>query len=420
MRWWASTAALLALALGASGCSDPAAPAGGSSGGSTSGATGGMTTTSGTNDVGNSIDPSSSSTALGSSDSSSSGGRLELPERLLVTADWRARRLSIVDLETFASGAGRDASLVGEVDLSMYEPGPLQVELSSSGERALVSISPGFFDGIVGNTIGASDIPLDGVLLVVDLATVSVLAELPTAHVPMGLAIAADDRIAYSANYGHSDAPGTTLSVIDLEALVVVEDIEVGARPEQVSLSSDGALGILNLAGDGTVRVFETQDPAGTMSEPLAVSGDPSDVDFIDGTSLAVVANSLSPQNYAVVDVVDPAAPVLVTQGDPPGGFPYGATRIPGTRDFLLTVSAGDLSVLRIDASADPPSVVWRFDARGVPSFPLGVTVDPTSDSVFVAAPGANAVVQLGLDGALTRTEAWQSELGPTYVAVSG
>ncbi len=363
----------------------------------------------------------SSSTSSGdASSSSSSGGRLDLPERMLVSADWRARRLSILDLVAFAGGASRGDALVGEVDLSMYEPGPLQVELIDDAQLALVSISPGFFDGIVGNTIGASNIPLGGALLVVDLAAATVVAELPTAHVPMGLAVGSDGRTAYSANYGHSDAPGTTLSVIDVENLVVTTDVEVGARPEQVSLTRDGSLGIVNLAGDGAVRVFSTADVAGTLSDPLPVSGDPSDVDFIDDTDLAIVANSLSPQNYTVIDVSDPSAPTIVAEGEPPGGFPYGATRIPGTTDALITVSAGDLSVLRVNATDDPPSVVWRFDARQTPSFPLGIAVDPESSSAFVAAPGANAVVQLGLDGSLTRTEAWQSELGPTYIAISG
>lgn len=339
---------------------------------------------------------------------------------MLVSADWRARRLSILDLAAFSGGANRDEALVGEVDLSMYEPGPLQLELSADGQRALVSISPGFFDGIVGNTIGASNIPLDGALLVVDLAAASVVAELPTAHVPMGLAMGSDGRTAYSANYGHSDAPGTTLSIIDLEDLVVTADVEVGARPEQVSLSRDGSLGIVNLAGDGAVRVFSTSDVPGTLSDPLAVSGDPSDVDFIDDTSLAIVANSLSPQNYTIIDVSDPSNPTVVAESEPPGGFPYGATRIPNTTDALVTVSAGDLSVLRVNAADNPPSVVWRFDARQTPSFPLGVAVDSESSSAFVAAPGANAVVQLGLDGSLTRTEPWQNELGPTYIALSG
>ena len=83
----------------------------------------------------------------------------------------------------------RASALFAEVALDAYEPGPLQVELTSDRRVAVVSISPGFYDGVVGAFVNADQVPLGGTLLLVDLETQSVAAEVTTAHVPMGIAI---------------------------------------------------------------------------------------------------------------------------------------------------------------------------------------------------------------------------------------
>lgn len=355
---------------------------------------------------------------------SSSGSQTEAepkpePERLLVTADFLHKTLSLLDYDAVVHAAAtRDEALYAEVDLSAYEPGPLQVEIAPDGHTAVVSISPAFFDGIVGSSIGVSEVTLDGTLLVVDLQQREVVAELATAHVPMGIAIDPEGRRAYTANFGHSDAPGTTMSVIDLQSLTVLEDIEVGAGPEQVSLSSDGTLGILNLAGDGAVVVFSTSDPAGTLSEPLEVAADPSDVDFIDGTHLAVVANSLGPSAYTILDVSDPAAPSIVHEGEPPGGIPYGVTKIPGTTDFVMTVAHDAIRFVRADATA-PEAFTWMHTVQDVAAFPLGVAIDAPDGVAIAAAPGEDALVVLQLDGTMARTLPWLPNPGPTYVALA-
>ncbi len=340
--------------------------------------------------------------------------------RLAITADWLAGTLSLLDLAALADGATtRDEMLVDTIDLSAYAPGPLQVEITPDGATAVVTISPGFFDGLVGNLIGVGDIELTGQLLLVDIATRSVTAELSPAHVPMGIAITPDGSTAFTANYGAGPDAGTTMTVVDLGAGTVTEDIEVGGRPEQVSLSVDGALGIVNLASDGTIRTFATDDPAGSLSPPLAVSDDPSDVDFIEGTDYAIVANSLGPPNYTIVDVSDPTAPTVIENGAEPGGVPYGATAIPGTSDALVTTrDLSEVSLLRVAAGRMPSSVTWQVTLPDTVAFPLGVAVEPTLGIAVSGAPGADVLVVVGLDGEGLRTIDWLDEIGPTYVAL--
>lgn len=351
---------------------------------------------------------------------SESTGEAPLPDRLGATADWKARTVSVIDLDALAGGAmTREEVVVRTIDLAAYAPGPLELEIAPDGHTALVSVSPGFFGGFVGNLFGAGDVEQAGTLLAVDLES-GVVTELVTAHVPMGLAIAPDGSRAYTANFGTDDVPGSTMSVIDLASLTVLEDIEVGGRPEQVSLRADGSLGILNSASLGAVRVFETRDPAGTLSDPLVVGTDPSDVDFVSGTDFAVVANSLDPSNFVVIDVSDPSLPTELVVGPSPLGAAYGLTPIPGVPDVLFTVSDfGSEYVQRISIAPDgTPTIEWETAVMGS-TFALGIAVDEVAGLAIMALPGANVLSVQDLAGGEPRVLAWQDEIGPTYVALA-
>ncbi|HET6584862.1 MAG TPA: hypothetical protein VFG69_15495, partial [Nannocystaceae bacterium] len=237
----------------------------------------------------------------------------EDPSRWVVTADFQLGTLSLLDYDALVAGArDRETLLVDTIDLGDHAPGPLEVEIAPDGHTALVSVSPGFFDGFVGGLVGLENVALDGTLIVVDLDTREVVAELATAHVPMGFAFTPDGSRALSANFGFTGATGSTVSIIDLAELAIVDEIEVGDGPEQIAIDETGELAIVNVDGLDGIRVFALADPAGTLSDPVYVSDDPSGVAFVPGTTLAVVALSIGPNGWAVVDVADPSAPVVV------------------------------------------------------------------------------------------------------------
>jgi len=347
-------------------------------------------------------------------------GEQPLPTRLGVTADWQARTLSVFDLDALASGARtREEIVVRTIDLATYAPGPLEVELAPDGLTAVVSVSPGFFSGFVGNLIGAGMVEQAGTLLVVELETGSV-TEIATIHVPMGLAITPDGTRVFTANYGLNDPQGSTMSVIDLPGRAVLEEIEVGARPEQVSLSADGTVGMINVVSLGGVRTFAVDDPAGTLSDALVVGSDPSDVVFIPGTSFVVVTNSLDPSNYVVVDVSDAAMPVEVAVGPPPLGSFYAASSIPDSSDAVLAATDfGSMYLFRVSVGVDGmPTEVWQRSVMGT-SFPLGVAIDGDDGLALVAAPGINGLLVQDLETEAQRVIPWQEEIGPTYVALA-
>jgi YVTN family beta-propeller protein len=352
-----------------------------------------------------------------------SGGTLPFPERFGVTADWRGGSISIVDIDALreaTAGTTREDVVYATIELPDRPPGPIEVEIIPSTRRAIVSIGPGFFDGIVGNLIGAPNVPEGSGLLLVDLESGAVEAELERANAPMGIAIDPTGTTAYVANFSGG---GDSISVIDLNGFTVTEDVVVGAGPEQIDLNADGTLGILNLAGDGTVRVFETADPSGTLSAPLEVSNDSSWVFFIDGTDFAAVANSNNDENYTVLDVSDPASPTIVVQGPEPGGVPYAGAPIPGTTEFLIVDTIVDrLGVTRVDVAGEPGAPVWSTVLEGFNSFPLGVAVDPQGDLAYIAAPGDNQLLVVDLSdesGESTVAIDWSQRVGPTYFALA-
>ena len=340
------------------------------------------------------------------------GGSSPSAERLLVTADWLNQSLSLFDYDELVAGGSVGESLVETIDLSDWEPGPLEIEITPDGTTAVVSISPGFFGSVLG-LIGSPTIPDGGTLLLVDLSS-GKATELTTAHVPMGIAISPDGTRAYTANYGTTDSVGTTLSIIDIPNATVLDDIEIGSRPEQVALSPDGTLGIVNLAGEGGVRVFETADVEGTLSPVAETGSDPSDVSFLDTNGRAVVANSFS-FNVVLVDTSDPSAPMTIDTVPMPSA-PYGVTYVPERDEILAPTATGELVTLTHGA-AEGLTLSDTLDLLGG-AFPLAAIAGPGGDLAFVAHLVDHKLTITELDTGLVRAITWLTEPGPTYVAI--
>jgi len=336
----------------------------------------------------------------------------------VVTADWLGQSLTLLDYDTLIDGhSDAAASIVDTIDLSGWEPGPIELEITPDGKTAVVSVGPAFFDGdgVTNTLVGSPDVPPGGALLIVDLASGEAV-EVVTEDVPLGIAISADGTRAYTANYGTIDQPGDTLSVIDIPGRQVIEEISLGGRPEQVALSPDGTLGVVNLAGgSGGVRVFEIADIAGTLSALVATGNDPSDVTFLENGTRVVVANSFS-FDVTLVDTSDPSAPSVIDSFAIPGGVPYGVTYMPG-RDQVLAPPGTGSSLVTIDVDGD---VLIPSDPVVLPggAFPLTAAVDTAESFAFVAHIADENLSIIDLQTGTSRSITWLTEPGPSYVAI--
>jgi DNA-binding beta-propeller fold protein YncE len=376
----------------------------------------------GASETSTSTGTASSESGTGTSESDTSTSETETsgdpprPERLLLTSDWRAKRLSLIDYVALRDGAStREAALWKEIDLAAYEPGPIEAELTPDGSLAVVAVSPGFFATGAGTLAGAGpgSVPEGGILLIVELETDSVLAELQTAQYPLGIAITADGSAAWTANYGGNGQSGTTVSHIDLTSLTIVEEFEVGPGPEQIAL--DGPLAAINVAGDGTVRLFDIGDPTGTLSPGVTVSGDPSWVLHMSGGDRVAVSNSVNPPGYSLIDSSDPLAPVVLDTVQVTG-IPYGATYGYNHDQLILTsVSGPGVAIRLFDTTTS--ELLDQIDAPHL-GFPMGLAFDPDAGLAIVPIPGANVLFLADFDTGETRTIEWQDVPGPTYVSL--
>jgi YVTN family beta-propeller protein len=337
-----------------------------------------------------------------------------------VTADWLNQSLTVLDYEKLTDGeSNAEASIVDTIDLSDWEPGPIEVELTPDGRTAVVSVGPAFFDGLPG-LVGDPNIPGGGTLLIVDLES-GEADEVQTEDVPLGIAISPDGSTAYTANYGTEGARGDTLSIIDIASRSVIAEVNVGSGPEQVALSPDGSLGILNVVSGDGVRIFQTSDVAGTMTEVLETGDDPSGVCFLGSNDRAVVANTFA-FNVTVIDTSDPTSPSVLLSAAVGTGIPYGVTYVPSLDQILAptnpTGPGMPTNLVTIQVIDDNLQV---FLPRGLAgeNFPLTAAVDSAGRFAFVAhiVDHRLSIVDL-LDSGGVRSIEWLSEPGPSYVAV--
>jgi DNA-binding beta-propeller fold protein YncE len=343
------------------------------------------------------------------------------PERVVVTADWLNRSLTVFDHARLVAGAEATEARWSAIDLAAYPPGPLEVELTPDGRTAVVAVGPGFFAELGPLFFGPIDVPPGGALLLVDLPSRSVRAEVATAHVPMGVAITPDGSEAFTANFGQTGDPGSTVSRIDLATGAVIEEVEVPGRPEQIALSADGSLGIVSVDGEGSIRTFDPADLAGTLSPPVLTSGDPSGVALIEGAGVGVVASSLDPLGYSTIDVSAPLSPALIETVTMDFGVPFAAARIPGTTHALLGGATGaPARLVRLDCGSTPAAVLDTIPLGNTKGgFALGAAVDREGTRAFVAIPGDNSLQVVDLETRAARSLQWLPGVGPTYAAVS-
>ncbi|MBW2160174.1 MAG: hypothetical protein JRH14_09460 [Deltaproteobacteria bacterium] len=356
---------------------------------------------------------SSSGGSGGAGGSGGSGGEV----RLVVTADWLNQSLTLLDYDKLIDGeSDGPSSVVDTIDLSGWEPGPIEVEVTPDGKTAVVSVGPAFFDvGVTNMLIGSPEVPEGGTLLIVDLES-GEATEVVTSDVPLGIAISADGTRAYTGNYGTINGSGHTMSVIDIVARQLIEEITFDGRPEQVALSPDGMLGVINIAGgNGGIHVFETADIKGTLSPLVATGNDPSDVTFLDDGTRVVVANSFG-QDVTLVDTSNPSAPSVVGNFAVEGGFPYGVTYMP-SRDQILAPTGTGSNLVTIDVDGD---LLVPSEPAPLPgnAFPLTAAVDGTDTFAFVAHISDKKLSIINVESGASRGITWLEGPGPSYVAI--
>ena len=268
-------------------------------------------------------------------------------------------------------------------------------------------------------------------LVIVDPASLTIVARVPVGHDPHEVAVADDGRTAYVSNYG---ATGNTIAVVDLVAQKALAPIDLGALRSPHGL--EFVAGKLYFTAEGA-KVVGRYDPATRKIDWVMGTGQ-------DRTHMVVVAKDLktvftSNVSSATISVIEQGAPQ--GQGGPgrgrggpggpppgrgPGGPPPGRgpgvpslggrggppdwniTNIPvghGSEGFDLTPDGKELWVANaLDGTISIVDVAARKVAATIPSTAAANRLKITPDGKYVFVSDMNGTNLLVIDAA-TRKE---------------
>jgi YVTN family beta-propeller protein len=294
----------------------------------------------------------------------------------------------------------------------------------------------------------AAAVPLGGTLVVlnkaeataslVDVATGTVVATLPTGAGPHEVAVSPDGRLALATNYGTREKPGSTLTLIDVPAARVVRTITLpaAAAPHGVRfldarralVTAEGLKSLLVVDPDtGTLKAaIPTQrevshmvatTPDGRRAFVASIgSGSVTAIDLATGTVLAQLSTGKGAEGIAVspdgreawvanraadtVSVIDTVELKVVAE-IPSAGFPIRVAFTPNGRRALVShARSGDVTVYdtaarleerRLNAHFSPkPGAANLLGFEG--AVPVGIVIDPSGSLAWVAHTNADAV----------------------------
>lgn len=281
----------------------------------------------------------------------------------------------------------------------------------------------------------------------IDLASGQVRATLPTGEGPHEVAVSPDGRLALVSNYGTRQAPGNTLTLLDVAGAQVVRTIDLGEhrRPHGMAWLPDGQRAVVTAEGSGSLLVVDAigggilaaLPTRQEVSHMVALTSDgrrafvanirSGSVTAVDLEKLEVLASvptgagaegvAVTPNGGQVwvtnraadtVTVLDAQSlEVLITLPSP--AFPIRAAVTPdGTRVLVTGARSGDLKVFdatsRTLARTVPLGVAATEtagrlfgDAFGSSSVPIGVVVSGDGRHAFIAHANADVITVLDL-----------------------
>jgi len=286
----------------------------------------------------------------------------------------------------------------------------------------------------------------------IDLDSGAVVATLPTGEGPHEVAISPDGATALVANYGNRQAPGSTLTAIDVAGARVIKTIDLGEyrRPHGVVWLADGRSALVTAEHNQALLKVDVEGgrveaAIGTdqeISHMVAVtpdgarafvanigSGSVTVIDVATGERVANVATGAGAEGVTVaaggrqvwvtnraadtVTVLDAASlDELATLESP--GFPIRAVATPdGARVLVTHARSGELAIFdtaepgavrRLELKIEAKDVSGRLfgDRFGSSSVPIGVVVDPQGRRAFIAHANADVISEVDLDSGKT------------------
>jgi YVTN family beta-propeller protein len=181
----------------------------------------------------------------------------------------------------------------------------------------------------------------DNTVSAIDMSTGTVVATIPVAAGPHGMAIAADGGKVYIVGDGSS-----SLDIIDTASDRVTKTVDVGKTPNGLALTPDGRLLLVAVAGEDKIALLDTATEVVVGDVPVAK---PHTVSISADNKLAYVT-SQQPGNFglAVIDLASRSVAGTV----PLDKTPRDGELAPDGKEFYFT-EAGVPAVQVLDAASD-------------------------------------------------------------------
>jgi YVTN family beta-propeller protein len=221
-----------------------------------------------------------------------------------------------------------------------------------------------------------------GVVSVVDVACATTVAAVPVNDIA-ALAISPDGSRLYAVSYDrrtYYEYPGGWLTIIDTASHAVVETVAVGACPETVTASPDGAY--LYITHYDTCSVSAVNLTTGDVTT-VALRDAPLAVVFTPDSGHAYLRNVRS---VTVIDTTTNDADDIDT-----ADLPRGLQLSPDGKRAYIT-NFGDRTLSVVDTITD--SVATTVDVSGYPEV---VAVSPDGERIYVAGYWSGAVAVISV-----------------------
>lgn len=219
-------------------------------------------------------------------------------------------------------------------------------------------------------------------LSVVDHLSGEVIHSLETGFAPHEVAVSGDGRFAYVTDYGNGSQPGTTLTVVDLEAMAVAGTIslEPHTRPHGVVVAEDGTLWVTT---EGSAHVLQVDATSGAILQAVETSQRTTHmVAVAEAAGRVVTANIGS----GTATIVDPASQSVVAHVETGAGAEGLTIHPDGLRAYVTNREAGTL----VEVDLISGEVTRSME---VGEFPIRVKVRPGGAELLVSDARGNEVV---------------------------
>jgi YVTN family beta-propeller protein len=226
---------------------------------------------------------------------------------------------------------------------------------------------------------------IGGSVSVIDMATNMVVATIPAAGGPRGVAITPDGKFAYVTNGSNA------IYVIDTATNTIVGTITAGSGVAGIAITPDGTAAYVTNSSNATVSVIsiETNMVVATVS----VGSSPFDVSITPNGQFAYVSN-LGAASVSVINTATHAVVATIPMSG--GGSPRGSASTPDSQ-FVYVAASGTVQVISTASNTVittiPSGGATFFDVAITPNGQFAYAVNRGGDNVLVIATSTNTFV---------------------------